>query len=163
MKRFRDTKYLVTEDGKIWSEHSKRFLSPCNNNGYQNVSIGGGKKNKRFIHRIVAECYVENPNNYEQVNHIDNNRSNNHYSNLEWCTTQYNTEYKTRQGRCPKGEEHPRSKLTEIDVIEIRRLYTNTDLSQKKIGDMYGICQQVICEIINKKLWKHVGEDNEEE
>lgn len=39
MKRFRDTKYFVTEDGKIWSEHTKRFLSPCNNNGYQNVSI----------------------------------------------------------------------------------------------------------------------------
>lgn len=156
MKRFRDTKYLVTEDGRIWSEYTNRFLKPCNNAGYQNISLGGGKKNKRFIHRMVAECYIENPNNYEEVNHINNNRSDNRVENLEWCTTQMNTEHTRKQGRNSKGEEHAHSKVTETDVKEIRKIYANRELSQAKLGAKYGLCQQTVWEIVHNKIWKHV-------
>jgi len=156
MRRFRDTKYLVTEDGKVWSEHTNRFLKPCNNHGYQNISLGGGTKNKRFIHRMVAECYIPNPNNYEEVNHINNNRSDNRVENLEWCTTQMNTEHTRKQGRNSKGENHVHSKVTEDQVREIRAIYSRKEMSQAKLGEKYGLCQQTVCDIVNNILWRHV-------
>ena len=50
------------------------------------------------VHRIVAACFIPNPNDLPQVNHIDNDRTNNFASNLEWCTNQYNSDYKKNFG-----------------------------------------------------------------
>lgn len=82
MKRFRNTKYLVTEDGKVWSEKREIYLSSCDNGvGYLNVVIKIDSKFKHnYIHRMVAECYIPNPDNYPHINHIDNDRYNVHSS-----------------------------------------------------------------------------------
>ena len=156
MKRFRDTKYLVTKDGKVWSEHTNRFLKPCNNAGYQNISLGGGAKNKRFIHRLVAEVYLENPNNYTYVNHINNDKSDNRVENLEWCTQQMNIDHCVEQGRNQVGESHCNSKVTEEQVREIRSIYSRKEMSQRLLGEKYGLCQQTVGEIVNNLIWRHV-------
>ena len=65
-----------------------------------------------YIHRLVALHYVDNPNNYEYVNHIDGNKLNNHYTNLEWCTKSYNAIHAIRTGLKVYN-----SRLTESDVI----------------------------------------------
>lgn len=52
-----------------------------------------------YIHKCVAQLFVPNPNNYEYVNHRDENKRNNVYSNLEWCTFEYNMNYGTRNER----------------------------------------------------------------
>lgn len=57
------------------------------------LSDGKGKVEHKAVHRIVAEAFIPNPDELEEVNHIDKNTKNNSVGNLEWCTKQYNIEY----------------------------------------------------------------------
>lgn len=79
------TNYLVTENGEIWSDCTNRFLSP---NGRRYLKLQLGPHGTKYIHRLVAEHYVEKPQSVEvlEVNHIDGDTHNNHYLNLEWVT-----------------------------------------------------------------------------
>lgn len=80
--------YLIFSDGRVYSKKKNKFLKPFyNTNRYLCVDIY--KKNER-IHRLVAEKFIPNPNNYNQVNHIDGNKDNNDVSNLEWCSNRMN-------------------------------------------------------------------------
>lgn len=78
-------RYLVSEYGKIYSNHSNKFLVTfISNNGYERVNINySGKVYKRSIHRLVAEAFCEGYSEELQVNHIDADRLNNRASNLE--------------------------------------------------------------------------------
>jgi hypothetical protein len=158
MKKYKDTNYLVTEDGKIWSEKRKKFLSACDNGtGYMNVVISIDSKFKhKYVHRLVAEVYLENPNNYPHINHIDNNRYNNHVSNLEWSNYQLNSDHKVKQKRHPHGITNGQSKLTEEQVLEIRKVYVRGEISYKQLGKIYGVDASLIGYIINRKWWKHI-------
>ena len=80
--------YAVTSCGKVWSYKSKKFLKPGKRrDGYLHVSLyKGGEGKLYYIHRLVAEAYLPNPNGLQQVNHKDENRENNALQNLEWCT-----------------------------------------------------------------------------
>lgn len=91
-----------------------KILTPCNNGkGYLHIYlIKDGKSKKFYVHRLVADAFLENPNNYPCVNHKDENRSNNDVSNLEWCTHLYNSNY----GRC---RQKISEKATKIPVIQI--------------------------------------------
>lgn len=60
-----------------------------------NLKINGIGKTK-FVHRLVAEAFIPNPNNFQQVNHKDENKLNNEVSNLEWCDAKYNSNYGER-------------------------------------------------------------------
>ena len=70
-------------------------------NGYLELQANICGKRKIFlIHRLVAQYFVPNPNNYPEVNHKDENPQNNNADNLEWCTPKYNCNYGTRNKRC---------------------------------------------------------------
>lgn len=59
--------------------------------GYRKARLSkDGKCISYYVHRLVAKAFIENPNNYPQVNHIDSNKTNNNVKNLEWCTQQIN-------------------------------------------------------------------------
>ena len=65
--------------------------------GYLQVSLyKNGKMKQKFIHRLVAEAFIPNPESLPQINHIDEVKTNNELSNLEWCTREYNNNYGTR-------------------------------------------------------------------
>lgn len=96
--------YFVYEDGRVYSEKSKKFLSPSlndnNGHGYLNIQLYvNGKRIMKKIHRLVAEAFIPNPNNLPCVNHKDENIFNNNVENLEWCNYKYNNNYGTRNER----------------------------------------------------------------
>ncbi len=85
--------YMVTRSGQVYNCKNKRFLKPIpNKNGYVYVTLcKAGKKKNRYVHTLIAACYIENPENKPFVNHIDSNKQNNAVDNLEWCTQSENT------------------------------------------------------------------------
>ena len=75
----------------------ERILSnnKTNGNGYIVVSLNKESKSKnKYVHRLVAEAFLENTNNYKYINHKDQNTFNNNANNLEFCTAQYNSTYR---------------------------------------------------------------------
>ena len=89
-----DCKYRVSNTGKIYSCKYNRLLTPkVKEKGYLQVHVGGRGGTYKQLHRIVAEVFIPNPNNLPQVNHIDEDKTNNNVSNLEWCDNKYNCNY----------------------------------------------------------------------
>lgn len=164
MKRYKDTKYLISEFGDVYSEISGRFLYlTLNNWGYLQVKLGKYSKTHP-VHRLVAECYIPNPENKPQVNHKDGNKQNNHYSNLEWVTIKENINHSWLNGlsranygnKNSQGEKCSKSKLKECDIIEIRRLYQTNEYTYKDLASKYKVGISAINKILNYKTWKHV-------
>lgn len=79
--------YKITKSGNIWSIYTNKFLKTRIHNGYQTISLNGYEAS---IHRLVALTFIENPNDLPLVNHLDENKLNNHVNNLEWTTQKEN-------------------------------------------------------------------------
>lgn len=98
----------VTDDGRVMNMISGKWLSVCDNgHGYKQVFVCvKNKRYMRYVHRLVAECYIPNPNNLAEVNHKDGDKANNNASNLEWCTSSENKRHAQKLGlrnnRTPK-------------------------------------------------------------
>lgn len=71
--------------------------------GYVSVLFRFGKNKYPKVHRLVALAFLPNPNNYPEVNHIDEDKNNNCVWNLEWCTSKHNANWGTRNERCAKA------------------------------------------------------------
>lgn len=84
-----NSQYLISDCGKVYSKRTKRTLKPAVRNGYSQVMLYP-ERVSYYIHRLVAQAFLPNPENKPYVNHIDRDRQNNHWSNLEWCTQQEN-------------------------------------------------------------------------
>src|SRR5699024_1594131 len=154
--------YKVSNMGRIKSfKHEKdgRLLSPKFNGNYNQIRLcKDGVCNIFSIHRLVAIHFVENPLNKDQVNHIDGNKTNNFYKNLEWATHSENGlhAYETNLRVSQKGEVHGRSRLTEKEVLSIYFLAHTGKFEQKKIAEMFNIHLATVSDIKLKKRWKHV-------
>ncbi len=82
--------YWVHYSGAVFSTIQSKWLKPCMSN-YKRVHLRyEGKGYSRYIHRLVAEAYLPNPEGKEQVNHKDGDVTNNHVDNLEWVTPKEN-------------------------------------------------------------------------
>lgn len=97
--------YMVSSFGRVYSLISKKFKKPFkNNNDYLQVELYKDNKVKKYlVHRLVAQAFIPNPLNYKEVNHKDENPSNNHVENLEFCDRIYNINYGTRTEKCSKS------------------------------------------------------------
>jgi len=188
MKRYRDTDYFVKEDGRVISTKfgkTKELKPSINKDGYYHVALSTNNIKKTFfVSRLVAECYHPNPNNLPEVEHIDCNKSNNHVSNLEWVTHSENIKRAKENGLLKgrplgfkhsedtkskisinrKGEKHssgennPKSKLTEKEVIWIRKNYIKRDkeFGGTPLSKKYNVSKHCISSIIHNKNWKHI-------
>lgn len=77
-------------------------------NGYCVVKLSNNGISKECkVHRLVAIAFIDNPNNLPYINHKDENKTNNHFSNLEWCDSLYNNTYETRCQRQANSIKKP--------------------------------------------------------
>ncbi len=91
-------RYVVDTRGRRCFYKGNLLTPTPDRRGYLKVGFGW-KKNSEYIHRLVAEAFIPNPDNLPQVNHIDECKSNNNVDNLEWCSNLYNSNYGTRGRR----------------------------------------------------------------
>ncbi len=91
------------------------------------------------VHRLVAAAFVENPNNYPEVNHIDSNKLNNHYTNLEWVTKSQNIQHSYDNGRVTKKgiESHRYGKKASLETKNKQRISKLGDKHPKFKGVYY--------------------------
>lgn len=125
--------------------------------GYVMVTLKkNGKTSRHRIHRLVAKAFIDNPNNLPQVNHIDENKENNHVNNLEWCTNAYNGAYGTRLERI--AEKH-RGKSTHNSIkVEVFGVIYD---SLSKAGSAIGVSGDTIKRRIEKNTKGYKYHDNE--
>ena len=155
--------YQISSIGRVKS--STTILKIATNYlGYHHLRLGSIKnKNKKSftVHRLVAIAFIDNPYNYNEVNHINGIKTDNRLENLEWCTRKENMQHALKNGlwEIRFGENARNVKITENDVIEIRRLFSlksQNGLTCQKIADKYGMSYSGINEIVNRKTWKHI-------
>lgn len=90
----------VRKNGIKFPVKGRMLKQYLDGHGYLNVFFGvNGKQITLKVHRIVAACFLPNPNNLPEVNHKDNNPKNNSVSNLEWCSHEYNIAYREKYGK----------------------------------------------------------------
>jgi len=171
IKDFSD--YQISNFGKIKRivrdklNHQLKELTPkMDKDGYLNIGLyKDGKRLYKRVHRLVLETFnpIENMNSLE-VNHKNGIKSDNKYpENIEWCTKPENEKHAHEAGlKNFKGEKHPRSKLTNKDVNEIKIYLNDKTLTQKEIGKMFNVSHKTISKIKLGLRWNHIkGDINE--
>lgn len=148
--------YEVDKSGNIYSLIKNKYLKPCiTPEGYKQVVLcKEGKHFTKKIHRIVGLSIINNPENFPALNHKDGNKLNNNIENLEWCTFSHNRNHAVKTGLHVSrfGINHPRAKLTEEQVKEIRKF----NASNACVAQLFNVSITVIRNIKSFKSWKHI-------
>lgn len=188
--------YRITPDGEVFSKpkrkfpivgkgmeftgkfkyklgEEKRMSIHVNNRGYKGVVFN---KTTHMVHKLVAKGFCTNPENKLHVNHIDGNKLNNHYSNLEWCTIAENNKHARDTGLHVQAIGHKityksdatkqkalanlkdNTKLQEDDVRYARRVHIprHKEFSASALANKFGVDLSTMAAAIKGKTFKHV-------
>jgi len=145
-------------DRKVWNYIKKGRILKMHNNGhgYYNVSLHSKEKNEKhaYIHILVAKAFIPNPNNYEQINHKDFDKSNNCVDNLEWVSRKQNMLHYRKSNYCKKVEKMREKKFTNKTL---KRVYDNKDkiiylykegLSIVEVGKQLNLGRDFVSEVL---------------
>lgn len=146
-RKVRNNKGFVIKPEKILIPrvHTGNYLTIC-------LTVNR-KSNYFYIHRLVAEHFIENIKNKKEVNHKDGNKQNNKVTNLEWSTRKENIDHSVQNKLHCFGEKAGTSKLKAYQVIEIR---ANQQMSLEEKAIKFNVSKATISRILNKKIWKHI-------
>lgn len=164
---YKGSDYMVYVDGRVFSNKTNKFLSfSKKKKGYHQCAMRiGGRKIVELKHRLIALCYKPNPNpkKFNIVRHLNDIPDDNRLENLEWGTELDNVIDAIKNGGFHNrvfglsGIKHPKSRLTEKEIYEIREKYDCGE-SPKKIGELYKIGSDHACRIGRRQQWKHLPE-----
>jgi hypothetical protein len=157
--------YLASDNGDIISirERIPKTLKASMHKGYLHVNVkkgyGRSTQVKVPVHNLILLAFhgPKKLDNYE-CRHLDGNALNNTPDNLKWGTKLENTQDQIKHGTAVflrKGEKHPCSKLTEIQVLKIKKDIISGE-KQSSIATRYGIDQRHVSDIKNEITWKHL-------
>jgi len=164
--------YMISNMGRIkglkstnrWK--SGRILESQKKRGYLVVGLTNDYGRKRIlIHRLVYENFIKLIKLDMEINHIDGDKKNNCVVNLEEVTPSENIRKAIDIGLIKKGEEYHASKLKDID-IKLILIITNSEeyklgkINQEVISKFFGVTQENISDIKNRKTWKHIKIEN---
>jgi len=159
-----ERRYLVTTDGTVYtmgikggSNIHRQKLRP-NGHGYLRASIN---RHDEYVHRIVAKCFIPNPNGYDEVNHRDGIKSHNSADNLEWCTRSENNRHAFQTGlrsydelrKMARMPRFSKRRLTPNQVCKVRHLIIN-GTSCSAIARLFHCSRSVIDGIHNLKTYR---------
>jgi len=157
---------IVYEDGRVYQKKytstdcrtiKGRFLKRRYGHIHKNLDYYSYCINRKkfYAHRIVAIAFIPNPKNKPEINHIDSNPENNHVSNLEWCTHKENIMHAKKYGKMKVlyNEDSPRAKLTNKQVLEIKKRYSEGGFTHKSLAKEYNVGRTTITAILNKQNW----------
>lgn len=154
--------YFVSEDGMTVQRLSTgKVLDQLENEfGYLTCSPEDpwtGRSKKTRVHRLVAQVYVDNPENLPEVNHKNGNKQNNHRDNLEWVTSADNKQHALRMGLYDNilGENNCSAILTDHQVHEICEKMQE-GMRNKDLCKIYGVDKDTISSIRIGRNWKHI-------
>ena len=118
------------------------------------------KSKTKRANRLVAEAFIPNPLNKSTVNHIDGNKLNNDFRNLEWATKEEQMQHAYKLGlkKPIQGTMHERAVLTEEQVIEIRSIYKprSKEFGMRALAIKYGVSDSTIDKCVRRKSYQNV-------
>ena len=159
------TDYQISNLGRVKSlprryRKQERILKhDINKGGYHRVPLCQNSKSKKFlVSRLVATHFIPNINNLPEVNHKNGNKGNNKVSNLEWKTSSGNMKhaFKHKLKIITKCEQCSWSKLTEIQVKDIRERWRIKAFNMRELAEYFNVHKTTIWEIIHRKIWRHI-------
>ncbi len=154
MKEWRDIpgyegRYRISTDGEVYSVprevrfgHARRTVGgkilkqQHDINGYLTVCMcdGNGDRRPKKVHRLLASAFIPNQDNLPCINHKDENKENNHISNLEWCTVEYNNNYGTHQQRSSRTRFKNQKCSHPVICIETEVIYPSMREAARQTG-----------------------------
>jgi hypothetical protein len=136
-----------------YRDYQTKILNPAKDkDGYfRTILTRKGIRLNKQIHRLVCSSFIDNTLKKPCVNHIDGNKQNNNVTNLEWCTVRENNIHAIKLGlkKPLKGVNHNMVKLTEDEVLQIRKM----NITQREISKIYNISQTQVSRIKNNLRW----------
>lgn len=152
-----DSRYEISKLGIVRNKQTKKIKSQyVSSTGYYMISISRNNKSNPYrVHRLIANNYMENPENKPSINHKDGNKLNNCIDNLEWCSHQENMTHAFKTGLANNtGENNGMAKIN-IEIARNIKKMLRAKISQQKIADSFGISRSLVLGINTGRLWKH--------